>query len=99
MMKKQTLAIAALLSAMTLPCTSVHGADLKQLAEQLVGGNAQRADIVDPPPRYGASQAKPETKRGAHQADSSHGHSHENGIAIQEEGANVKKEKGVEDVE
>jgi len=93
-MKKRALPLAALLTVMAVTGTSAYGADLKQLAEQLVNKKQ--------PPRNGnPNPAIREGGRtvGAGQRTAPVRPHHKAGIAIQEEGANVKKEKGVEDVE
>lgn len=86
-------ALALLMTGVLIGTPAFHAADLKQLAEQLVNKREHPKDprghamIRDGGRTVGAGQrnAAPATGKGR--------------IAIQEEGANVKKEKGVEDVE
>ncbi len=94
-MKASMQALAASLVTAVMITPTAQGADLKQLAEQLVNKKeSPQHDTPRPAIREGGR-----TVSARQRTAPAHPRPHHAGIAIQEEGANVKKEKGVEDVE
>ncbi len=103
------IALAAVATVVLFAPSQTRAADLKQLAEQLVNVTSGSAATE----RYGRTGRNPQTgkevrRRGANPAQGKMGireggrtvgAGQASAIAIKEEGANVKKEKGVEDVE
>ncbi len=106
----RTLLPLVMVLAAPIALSQAWAADLKQLAEQLVNLSAQKGEMTQ---RTGRNpQTGKEMRKGrGNPAGPVHGQTEireggrtvgagqANAIAIKEEGANVKKEKGVEDVE
>ncbi|RMD48471.1 MAG: hypothetical protein D6832_03885 [Alphaproteobacteria bacterium] len=89
----RTIALGAALALFSAPLA--QAADLKQLAEQLVNLTTKEQPGAKP---TSGSAAKSKASRCSGKSGNC-GSTGSGQIAIQEEGANVKKEKGVEDVE
>ena len=106
------IALAAVATVVLFAPSQTRAADLKQLAEQLVNMNASGNPAME---RYGRTGRNPQTGKevrkggmnpvhpaqvgGIREGGRTVGAGQASAIAIKEEGANVKKEKGVEDVE
>ncbi len=91
---RKTLVAMLPLACFLVLAPATQAADLKQLAEQLV--NKQPS-----PSPHGAQHIREggRTVGAGQRARQQGGRPAHAGIAVQREGANVKKEKGVEDVE